>query len=243
MNRKKKLLHDVKTQLSALGNPTRAKITKRFFQTGPGQYGEGDIFIGVTVPDIRRLAKKNFCYFSQSELLRLLRSKIHEERLLALIMMIHQFQTATKANDEKTRKKLFILYLKNTKFINNWDLVDSSAEHIVGAFLHKKSKARLIQLARSKRLWERRLAIVSTFYYIKYKESKETIRLAKLLLHDSHNLIHKAVGWMLREMGKKCGNSVLEKFLASHAKAMPRTMLRYAIEQLPPETRMIFLKG
>lgn len=245
-----KIIEMIKKELSTLSSRSRATISQRFFKTGKGQYGEGDVFIGVSVPDIRILAKRYFQDISLKELLALLRSKIHEERLLALIMMVYQFQKATKVDDEKMRKALFDVYLKNTKHINNWDLVDSSAEHIVGRFLCKKcgNKRRdvalpcLYNLAKSNYLWERRIAILATFHYIKHRDYKETLRLAKRLLRDEHDLIHKAVGWMLREMGKHGGHAPLHTFLTAHARTMPCTMLRYAIERLPPKTRQYFLR-
>ncbi len=223
--------------LKRLSNKNRAKISASFFKTGPGQYGEGDIFIGVTVPETRRVAKR----FSQLSLLEdkeLLKSKIHEERLLALLILVEQFNHG----GSQTRTKIFNFYQQNIKQVNNWDLVDLSADKIVGAYLLDKPKDWLDVLAKSKNLWERRIAIVSTFYFIKQNKFDKTFALAEILLNDTHDLIHKAVGWMLREVGKR-NDLVLEKFLNKHYQQMPRTMLRYAIERLEENKRLAYLKN
>ncbi len=212
-------------------------MSKRFFKTGPGEYGEGDHFIGVRVPQLRKLAKE----FTEIELLEvsdLLRSHIHEERLLALLILIRLFNSG----NDVTKHNIYSLYLASTPFINNWDLVDISAEHIVGAFLLKKSKEPIYRLAKSDDLWERRISILSTFHYIKRGEFAETIEIAKMLLTDKEDLIHKAVGWMLREVGKR-DIPTEEVFLQAHYQKMPRTMLRYAIEKFPYIKRQDYLKN
>ncbi|MCK5256745.1 MAG: DNA alkylation repair protein, partial [Deltaproteobacteria bacterium] len=209
-------IRDIRSKLGKLGNKKKAKILQRFFKTGPGEYGEGDIFLGVKVPDLRRLAKE-YQDISIKEVKQLLKSQIHAERLLALLILIHKF---SKGNDP-TRKSIYELYLKNTRFVNNWDLVDFSAEHIVGAFLMERSRRPLYRLARSKYLWERRISIISTFHFIKQYEFSETLKIGEMLISDEEDLIHKAVGWMLREVGKR-DLQTEEKFLKKHYKKMPR---------------------
>jgi len=237
----KKLSHlktrDVKKSLKKLGNPEHAAVSQRFFKTGPGEYGEGDIFIGVRVPVLRKLASE-FIDLPVSEVEILLRSPIHEERLLAILLFVHILK---KCNDG-VQKRIYELYLKSTEFINNWDLVDASAEHIVGAYLRDKSKRPLYRLAKSKNLWDRRIAIMATFHFVKRHEFSETLKISNMLLCDRHDLIHKATGWMLREIGKRDLRTE-EKFLKKYYKKMPRTMLRYAIEKLPEEKRQRYLKG
>jgi 3-methyladenine DNA glycosylase AlkD len=228
---------DIQKRLKKLGNKERAAISQRFFKTGPGEYGEGDVFIGIRVPVLRALVKE-YTDISVAQILILLRSHIHEERLLALLLLVDSFSQG----DEAARTSIFELYLKHTEFINNWDLVDSSAEHIVGAFLMDKSKAVLYRLAESANLWERRIAIMSTFHFVKHHEFSETLKIAKILLFDRQDLIHKATGWMLREIGKRHLKTE-ERFLKVHYKKMPRTMLRYAIEKFPEQKRQRYLKG
>ena len=228
---------EVKEQLKKLANPEHAAISQKFFKTGPGEYGEGDLFIGVRVPILRKLAGQYRALpFNESKLL--LRSAIHEERLLALLIFVHMFNQA--ADDAK--KSIYELYLRSTEFINNWDLVDTSAEHIVGAYLTDRSKRPLYSLARSKNLWERRIAIMATFRYVKNQAFSDTLKLSKILLDDPHDLIHKATGWMLREIGKR-DLKAEETFLKEHYRNMPRTMLRYAIEKFPEKKRQQYLKG
>ena len=227
----------VQSKLKALADKKNAEIAQRFFKTGPGEYGEGDIFLGVRVPVLRRLAREcQTIPIKESE--HLLKSPIHEARLLALFILIGIYSKA----EEGIKKTIYELYLKNTQFINNWDLVDASAEYIVGDFLLDKGKNPIYQLARSKSLWERRISIMSTFCYIKRGQYAETLAVAKTLLNDKEDLIHKAVGWMLREVGKR-DLSLEEEFLKANYKEMPRTMLRYAIEKLPEEKRQGYLKG
>ena len=228
---------DVKKSMKKLGNPEHAAVSQRFFKTGPGEYGEGDIFIGIRVPVLRKLASE-FKDLPVSEVEILLRSPIHEERLLAILLFVHIF----KKGDDGVQKRIYDLYLKSTEFINNWDLVDASAEHIVGAYLRDKSKRPLYRLAKSKNLWERRIAIMATFHFVKRHEFSETLKIFSILLCDRHDLIHKATGWMLREIGKR-DLKTEETFLKEHYKKMPRTMLRYAIEKFPEEKRQRYLKG
>ena len=230
-------IRDIRSKLGRLGNKKKAKVLQGFFKTGPGEYGEGDIFLGIKVPDVRKLAKE-YQYLPTKEVKQLLKSSIHAERLLALLILIHKF---SKGNDP-TKKSIYELYLKNTQFVNNWDLVDLSAGHIVGAFLMEKNRKPLYRLARSKYLWERRISIISTFHFIKLYEFSETLKIGEMLISDEEDLIHKAVGWMLREVGKR-DMQTEEKFLKKHYKKMPRTMLRYAIERFPEAKRQRYLKG
>jgi 3-methyladenine DNA glycosylase AlkD len=224
-------------RLERLANKRRAKFLQEFFKTDAGQYGEGDIFLGIRVPVVRKLANE-YKALSRGETLSLLRSPIHEARLFSLIVFVRSFSKA----DEGAKRQIYDLYLDNTKYINNWDLVDISAPHIVGAFLMAKSKTPLYTLARSASLWERRISIMSTAYFIRHNQFSETLKIAKLLLEDEQDLIHKAVGWMLREVGKRDVKSE-EKFLRIHCKRMPRTMLRYAIEKFPETKRRKYLEG
>jgi len=228
---------EIQKKLKSLGNKEKARKHQSFFKTGPGEYGEGDIFIGVTVPELRTLAKE-YKTLGIDKIKQLLKSEIHEERLLSLFLLIHRYSKG----DEPEKKRLYELYLKNTKFINNWDLVDSSAGQIVGAFLFDKDKKPLYELVKSDNLWERRISIISTFYFIKRNQFSDTLKISKVLLSDKEDLIHKAVGWMLREVGKR-DMSVEENFLKKHYKNMPRTMLRYAIEKFPEPKRQRYLKG
>lgn len=227
-------------ELKKSGNPVKSKNSAWFFKTGKGQYGEGDIFIGVTMPEQRKLINQ-YLHLSLKEVKLLLHSPEHECRMCALLIMVAQYKKGT----EKEREIIYTLYLQNTKWINNWDLVDASAEHITGPWLEdKKEKMKVLSnLAKSKSLWEKRIAMLSTFCYIKKGNAKESLQIAKILLKDEHDLIHKAVGWMLREVGKRC--SVLEEeiFLKQHYHKMPRTMLRYAIEHFPEEKRKKYLAG
>lgn len=228
---------EIQLRLHSLADSQKAKVLQRFFKTGPGEYGEGDIFIGLRVPDIRKLATE-YRDLTLSETVKLLQSPIHESRVLALLIMIRAYAKG----DASLKNKLCRLYLKNTRFINNWDLVDISAEHIVGPHFRYGGRARLHTLAASKRLWERRIAIMATFHYIKHGEFTDTLHIAAMLLNDPENLIHKAVGWMLREIGKR-DRALEEQFLRAHSKIMPRTMLRYAIEKFPEPLRQRYLKG
>jgi 3-methyladenine DNA glycosylase AlkD len=228
---------DICSRLQALGDKERALAVQRFFKTAPGEYGEGDVFVGLRVPDIRKLVKE-YQALPLAEIIRLLQSSIHEARLLALLILIRVF----RQGDTTVQEQIYNLYLQNTHAINNWDLVDISAEHIVGSHLRYRSKSPLHALAKSNLLWDRRIAIMATFHYIKHGAFAETLRIAKLLLRDPEDLIHKAVGWMLRETGKR--DPLIEKnFLKTHYKTMPRTMLRYAIEKFPENLRQQYLQG
>lgn len=224
-------------KLRALGDPRKAEDLQRFFKTGTGEYGEGDVFLGIRVPVLRKLATE-YRDLTLGQAKKLLRSAIHEERLLALFILINIF---AKGSDV-AKRQIYHLYLEHTQFVNNWDLVDASAEHIVGAYLWDKDKAPLLELAGSSLLWERRIAILSTFHFIKRGEFEATLKIARLLLADSEDLIHKAVGWMLREVGKR-NPATEEAFLGKHYRKMPRTMLRYAIERFPEEKRRAYLHG
>ncbi len=221
--------------MKGLADPLRATAVSRFFKTAPGQYGAGDRFLGIRVPVLRKLAAKHQL-LSIRELSALLGSPWHEERLLALLILVRQYSRAEPAR----REAIYRLYMRRTAQINNWDLVDCSAEHIVGAHLADGARTRLLPLAKSKVLWERRIAILATFHYIKHGEFDDTLRVARLLRNDPHDLIHKAVGWMLREVGKR-NRAAEETFLRQHAKQMPRTMLRYAIERFPQSLRRRYL--
>ena len=187
-------VQDIQKKLQQLGSKDKAKVLQRFFKTGPGEYGEGDVFIGVRVPDLRKLAKK-YQDITIKEVVQLLSSMIHEERFFALLILISKY---SKGN-EAVKKRIYELYLHNMQFINSWDLVDGSAQHIVGAFLMDKSKEPIYRLAKSDNLWERRIAILSTFHFIKHDKYAETLKISKILLSDEQDLIHKAVGWMLRD--------------------------------------------
>ncbi len=230
-------VQEIHAQLQLLGDPQRAEVLQRFFKTGPGEYGEGDVFVGIRVPEIRKLAKE--CQgLSLSETVKLLHSSIHESRVLALLILVRAYAKG----DASLQEKIYNLYLQNTRFVNNWDLVDISAEHIVGPHLRYRSKAPLHALAASNLLWERRIAVMATFHFIKHGEFTETLHVAGMLLSDTEDLIHKAVGWMLREIGKR-DHMAEEVFLKAHYKLMPRTMLRYAIERFPEDLRQGYLKG
>ncbi|MFO1043271.1 MAG: DNA alkylation repair protein [Planctomycetaceae bacterium] len=226
---------DVKQKLKSLASADVARSSVRFFKTGPGQYGEGDTFIGIKVPTLRTVSRE-FRSLPLKEIETLLNSPIHEERHLALMILVLQ---VAKCNGD-FRRTAFDFYLENTKFINNWDLVDCSAPHIVGGYLLDKLRKPLFQLTKSKSLWERRIAIVSTQHFIRNDDFADTLAISEKLLNDEEDLIHKASGWMLREVGQKA-QAVLEAFLDQHAAAMPRTMLRYAIEKFSPEQRRGYL--
>ncbi|MDO8535585.1 MAG: DNA alkylation repair protein [Candidatus Omnitrophota bacterium] len=226
----------IKAALRRGRSKEKAKLLRSFFKTGPGEYAEGDIFLGITVPVLRDLAKQ-FKHIELKSVVKLLKSSIHEERLLALLILILKY----RASAEKGKKNIYRIYLENTGYINNWDLVDVTAKHIVGDYLRDKDKSVLYELARSASLWDRRIAILSTFHFIENCQFDDTIRIAEILLSDPHDLIHKAVGWMLREVGKR-DLETEEKFLKKNYPAMPRTMLRYAIERFPEAKRMSYLK-
>ena len=227
----------IKGRLRRFATKEKASLLQRFFKTGPGQYGEGDRFLGVMVPGIRSVVKE-FHDAPLGESVDLLRSPWHEDRLCALLIMVSQFERG----DDALRNKVYSLYLRNTRYVNNWDLVDLSAPKIVGPYLDGGSRALLYRLVRSKMLWERRIAVLATFPYIRKGDFDDALALSKILLGDDHDLMHKAVGWMLREVGKK-DVSALEAFLKQHHRNMPRTALRYAIERFPEAKRKKYLTG
>jgi len=248
-------------ELKRKANPEKAKLLMRFFKTGKGQYGEGDIFLGIMVPESRELVKK-YCELSFPDLEKLIKNKYHEARLIALLILVDKYKKCDLPRPslgEVEKKKIFDFYLAHTPYINNWDLVDLSAGYIVGDYLwnhpsgptkvgplllrqeEKKTKQVLEKLAKSKNLWERRIAIISTFAFIYKGESKWTFHIVKMLLNDPQDLIHKACGWMLREVGKRVRDRELMAFLDVYGPQMPRTMLRYAIERLPEKTRLKYL--
>jgi 3-methyladenine DNA glycosylase AlkD len=231
------LADQILLELKQIGDPERADHSQRFFKTGPGEYGAGDIFLGIKVPLLRGLAKR-FKHATRADALSLLTSKFHEARLTALFLLINVYD----GGDERTKTQVYEDYLAHVAYINNWDLVDSSAMQIVGHHLFDKDRSHLRTLAVSKDLWERRIAIMATFHFIRQYEFQDTLEISEILLNDKEDLIHKAVGWMLREVGNK-SQPTEETFLKKHHKKMPRTMLRYAIEKFPEPQRQAYLKG
>jgi 3-methyladenine DNA glycosylase AlkD len=246
--------------LKQSANRQKAKFLQRYFKTGKGEYGEGDIFLGITVPELRKIAAR-FTDLPFSDLAKLLKSKVHEHRFIALEILVMKFEKSrakSSARDLSKQKAIIDFYLNHTAGINNWDLVDTSSWPILGAWLfdqkrdnshagnkslrNAKNRAILYKLVRSKNIWERRMAIVSTYFFITKNEFGDTLKIATILLNDAHDLIHKAVGWMLREVSKR-DKAILKKFLKTHAAAMPRTMLRYAIEKFPPAARKRYLSA
>ena len=228
---------DIHGELLTYRDENRAAKSKKFFQAEKGGYGEGDKFLGIQVPVLRKVARK-YKRISLDEAEKLLQSEYHEERLLAVFILADIF----KKSDGETQEKIFNLYLKNTKHINNWDIVDSSAPQIVGAFVQNEDRRILYKLARSKNLWERRISIIATYHLIKKNDFEDALEISKILLTDEEDLIHKAVGWMLREIGNR-DIAAEERFLKKHYKKMPRTMLRYAIEKFPEDRRKSYLSG
>ncbi len=231
---------DVQKELKKYSSKKRKKNNEWYFKTGPGDYGYGDVFIGLAMPDIRNVSKK-FQSLTLVEIEKLLSSKIHEERMCALIILSYQFEKS----DEKIQKKIYSFYLENTKYINNWDLVDVTVNRIVGAYLWKNKAASrkiLYKFARSKNMWERRIAIIATSYFIYQNDFSDTLKISKILLRDKEDLLHKAVGWMLREVGKR-DQKIEESFLKKNYKKIPRTTLRYAIEKFSKAKRKTYLKG
>lgn len=229
-------LQELKKEIQSKSNKEKAKLLSGFFKTGKGEYGEGDIFLGITVPESRKLAIK-YKSLPLKDVELLIKSKFHEERLIALLLLVHNYEK----HPEK-REEIYHFYLKNTESINNWDLVDLSCHKIVGKYLLENDRSILFKLVSSNNLWERRIAVISTFAFIRNNDFEDSLKLSEILLQDKHDLMHKAVGWMLREVGKK-DVSVLETFLKQHYKQMPRTMLRYAIERFPESTRKAYLQG
>lgn len=226
------IAENIRKELRAVADREKAKVLAGFFKTGPGQYGEGDLFLGVSVPQSREIARSHFQQSGLSDVKELMRSKIHEERLVALLILVHKFQSSEKGIAE--------FYLRNLKYVDNWDLVDLSAPCILGAHLANTDRSLLYELAKSDNLWKKRVAIVSTLHFIRKNDFKDTLKIAEILLCDSHDLIHKATGWMLREVGKR-DPAALEEFLAAHAPKMPRTALRYAIERMSAKKRKHYL--
>jgi 3-methyladenine DNA glycosylase AlkD len=233
------MLNELILELRKISNPEQARHLSRFFKTGKGEYGEGDIFIGIKMPIQREIAKK-YTILSLKDIQILLDSKIHEYRMIALIILINKYKKAK--NDNLRKREIYEFYIKNTRNINNWDLVDVTCHHIIGDFCLKEGSGILRDFAKSNNLWERRISIVSTYPLIKKRNFGETLAISDILINDEHDLIHKAVGWMLREIGKK-NIEVLEIFLKSRYKNMPRTMLRYSIEKFPEDKRKMYLKG
>ena len=232
---RKTMLDQIKRDLSKLSNPEKAKKLSGFFKTGKGEYGEGDIFLGISVPEQRKVAKR-YLDLPLSDLQELLSSKIHEHRLTALLILVSKYGKTNNSGKEE----IFRFYLKNTENINNWDLVDLSAPKIIGDYLFNKDTSILFKLAKSDNLWERRIAILSTFKFIRNNDFEDALSISELLLHDEHDLIHKAVGWMLREIGKR-DQEIEERFLSKYYMQMPRTMLRYAIEKFDENKRKFYL--
>lgn len=230
------MLLNLQKDLKKLSNKKKAELLSRYFKTGEGEYGFGDVFVGVTVPQSRALAIK-YKDLELLEVAELLKSKIHEERLIALLILVYKFEKLPME-----QRRIYEFYLKNTKFINNWDLVDSSAHKIVGGYLEDKPKDILYKLASSKNIWERRISLISTFNFIKTGHFKDSLKLAEILLTDKEDLIQKALGWMLREIGKK-DREVEEKFLNKYYKKMSRTALRYSIERFPEVLKKKYLLG
>ena len=230
------IIPTIQSKLRELADEKYAEAAQRYFKTGTGEYGEGDRFLGIRVPVLRKLAGE-YQTITVEEAEQLLKSPIHEGRLLAILILTLIYSKG----EESVRRGIYELYLNNIRFINNWDLVDVSAEHIVGNFLLDKAKSPIYRLAKSENLWERRISIISTFCFIRRGQYSETLKIARMLLHDKEDLIHKAVGWMLREVGKRNPTSE-EEFLKEHYKKMPRTMLRYAIEKFPESKRQRYLK-
>ena len=230
-------LTEIKKEIKKNADPRKAELLQRFFKTGLGQYGEGDIFLGIMVPVQRSIVKK-YKHLSLKDLKVLLNSGIHEERLIALLILVEQY----KKGDEQKKEDIFAFYHLHRKRINNWDLVDLTAHSISGSYLMDKDKSLLYKLAESENIWDRRIAVMSTFYFIKYNVFDDALCIAEKLINDKHDLIHKAVGWMLREIGNRDMNTE-EGFLEKHYKKMPRTMLRYAIEKFPEKKRLAYLKG
>ena len=228
------MLDQLKKEFRKAASPEKARIYTRFFKTGKGEYGEGDQFIGLTVPEQRALARK-YVDLPLADVQELLKSRIHEHRLTALIILVYRF-------DKTKDKKIVDFYLKNIRYSNNWDLIDCVADKILGEYLLDKDRSILYRFVESDSLWERRIAILTTFQFIKNRQFEDTLKIAEILLNDDHDLIHKAVGWMLREVGKR-NQAVEEGFLRKYYKQMPRTMLRYAIERFDEKKKRFYIKG
>lgn len=231
------MCHQCKNELNTFADTEKARILQKFFKTGKGEYGEGDRFLGIPVPRLRVIARQYY-QMPLPEVKKLLQSTIHEYRMTALLILVYRF----KKVGESEQKKIFHFYLKHIRWINNWDLVDVTCRDIVGGYLFDKDRSVLRSLAKSKNVWKRRIAIVSTWYFISRKQYADTLKIAKILLKDNHDLIHKAVGWMLREVGKRSLKTE-EEFLKKYSRQMPRTMLRYAIERFTEKKRKQLLNA
>ena len=225
----------LKKELESAKNPKKAKLLQKFFKTAPGEYGHGDIFLGIMVP-IQRKICQNYTNINLSDIQKLLNSKVHEHRFCALVLLVKKYQRS----GEKEKKEIFNFYIKNSKKINNWDLVDTSTPQIIGDFLITRDRKILYKLAKSKNIWQRRIAVLATVAFIRKNDFKEILKISKILLQDKHDLIHKAAGWMLREVGKR-NKTVLINFLEKHSAKMPRVMLRYAIEKFKNSQKLYFL--
>jgi len=228
---------EIRRRVRALADPAQALFAQRYFKTGPGQYGEGDVFLGIRAKPIHALSRE-FRGLAPRDAFALMRSRYHEERIVALLILVLHYAKA----DDAARREIYRGYLAHTRWINNWDLVDASAHHIVGAHLQTRSRRPLYRLARSRSLWERRIAMIATLHYIRAGDFADALAVADILRDDDEDLIHKAAGWMLREVGKR-DRAVLERYLRDHCRTMPRTMLRYAIERFPPARRKRYLEG
>lgn len=233
-----KIRDQIEDALRQKAIPEKAAFFPRFFKTGKGEYGEGDQFLGVTVPEQRRIAIEYWKAVTIDELGELIQSPYHEVRLTSIFILVAKFQKAKKQDEKKIWADF---YLKHRSWVNNWDLVDSSAHLILGDYLLDKDRSLLFDLAKSGILWDQRIAIMSTFYFIRKKDFSDTLKVAEILLHHPHDLIHKAVGWMIREVGNRDFETA-NQFLLKHYQTMPRTMLRYAIEKFDPETKEFFMK-
>jgi len=229
------MLSKLKYELKQIANPEKATILQKFFKTGKGEYGEGDIFLGVTVLEQRKIAKR-YVDLDLKDIKELLSNKVHEYRLTGFLILIYKFEKA----DEKEKKGIVDFYLKNIKSANNWDLIDCVADKILGSYLINKDKEILYELAKTDNLWKKRIAIISTFEFIKNDQFEDTLKISEILLNDEHDLIHKAVGWMLREVGKR-DIEIEEAFLKKYYKTMPRTMLRYAIEKFDGKKKEFYM--
>jgi 3-methyladenine DNA glycosylase AlkD len=235
------MLSQLLDEIKSKSNPEKAKVYQRFFKTGKGEYGEGDIFLGLTVPEQREISKK-YTSLSLSKIKKLIDSKVHEHRLTAILILVNKYQESFKEKNEELKKEIVNFYIKNSKKINNWDLVDLSAPNILGNYLLEKDKKVLYSLAKSKNLWEKRISIVSTLTFIKNNSFGDTLKISEILLKDKHDLIHKATGWMLREVGKK-RKEILIDFIKTNYEKIPRTTLRYSIERFPKKEREDILRG
>lgn len=231
------MIAKIRSDLKQHANKEQAKFLSGYFKTGPGEYGEGDKFLGIRVPVLRKIAKK-YLNLDKSTLKQLFLSDYHEERALCVIILVNQYN---KTKQSSQQKQIYNFYIKHKKYVNNWDLVDISSPHIVGPYLYDRDREILYRWIKSKDIWTRRIAIMATFYFIRNNDLQDTLNLSELLLQDNHDLIHKAVGWMLREVGKK-DLKTLEAFLQKNYQTMPRTMLRYAIEKLSQDKRLKYLQ-